>query len=213
MPSSLSRAAFAPGSDRPAPAPAASLGRPRTRTEPRLSALDSLLLGAVVGVVCLVSLPQLEAHARRRNEADARAAVALLGQARWPAALPRETRKTLETGETGGAVKGSGAPRGLAAWVAADGRLRHRLRDAREVAGTDLLLHHGYFLRLEPGAGSGPCLVAWPRRAGRTGLTAFAWSAGALYTNPNPGGLWSGIEGGPPVRVDAHPWRPFAGSP
>ena len=149
---------------------------------------DAGLIGAILLLVALVSLPQLEAYARRTNEADARWTVSLLGaRLEAPAGAGRAD---------------------LPAWVAEDARLAHRLRDARRVAGTSDLLFHGYFFRLDA---AGARLIAWPRQAGRTGERAYAWRVGdGLWAHGDPLGAWSGAE---PRGGDGRPLEPPDPSP
>jgi len=163
--------------------PTAVLGGRRGLRIAGVELADAAVLGAILLLVALVSLPQLEAYARRTNEADARWTVSLLGG-------------RLEDA-------GAAARPDLPDWVAQDARLAHRLRDARRVAGTSDLVFHGYFFRLDP---AGRSLVAWPRRAGRTGARAYAWRAGqGLWALGDPLGPWSGDE---PRGADGRPLEP-----
>ena len=165
------------------PARDGAAARPRIRVG-RLSAVDVGLIAAIVTLVCVVSLPRLEEYARRTNEADARTAIVLLGET-WI-----EDPRAAAPG------------RDLPALVADDPHVSHRLRDARRVPGTAILLHHGYYLRL---AEDGRSIVAWPRRAGRTGERAFRYRAGqGLAVHANLDERWSGVE---PPREPGSGWR------
>jgi len=120
---------------------------------------DGVLLFAVIAVVCLVSLPRLEDYVRRTNEADARLALAVLGKicfGEGSRPIPR-------------------AEAGLGNLWSGDQGLRHRLGDARLVEGTQDLLFHGYFYRLDRDAEGRQRLIAWPRKVGRTGRGTYAW--------------------------------------
>lgn len=150
---------------------------------------DALLIAAILGLVLVVSLPRIEAFARSTNESDARLVTALLGE------------RLL--GEEGRELSAD-----LPALVAGDEYLEHRLRDARRLPDTEILLFHGYYFRLDHGAGT---LVAWPRIAGGTGRAAFAWRAGAgLLVHANDERRWSGGAPDVPARLevgDDGPWK------
>lgn len=139
------------------------------------------MLFAVGAVVCIVSLPRLDAYARLTNERDARSALLLFATS------------VFEQGDTDGSAPGSTTPAafattrgataddaGLGAILSSDRWLAHRLRDARPVGDGSVVLHHGYHFALE-----GPTLFAWPRRPGRTGQRIYAFHAGAVYALPS----------------------------
>lgn len=153
--------------DEGAAAPLATRGgaSARTRWIP-----DGVLLFAVVAVVCLVSLPRLEDYVRRSNEADARLALVVLGDICFPQ----------------GSRPSPAAEGGLGSLWLGDERLRHRLGDARLVEGTQDLLFHGYFYRLERDAEGRVQLLAWPRKAGRTGTGTYTWRPGEGVLEPSP---------------------------
>lgn len=121
-----------------------------------------MLLFAVIVVVCLVSLPRLEDYVRRTNGSDARLALVVLAGICFP----------------DGAQPASAAEGGLGSLWLGDEGLRHRLEDARLVEGTQDLLFHGYFYRLEQDAEGRAQLIAWPRKVGRTGTATFLWRPG-----------------------------------
>jgi hypothetical protein len=71
------------------------------------------------------------------------------------------------------------------------------------VDGTDLLLHHGYHFRLEE---DGRSIVAWPRRAGRTGVLVFrVRAADGVAVHDNRDGHWSGLR---PRPAHDDVWNP-----
>lgn len=161
---------------------------------------DALLIAAILGLVLVVSLPRIEAYARTTNERDARLVTALLGER-----LLQEGRGELSAD--------------LPALVADDEYLEHRLRDARRLPETEILLFHGYYYRLDRPTGT---LYAWPRLAGGTGRPAFAFRAGAgLFVHPNERRRWSGQVAGrasevtpevlpaAPIPRDACGWTPL----
>ncbi len=155
----------------------------RQRVRPSLlRRVDVLLLGAVILVVCLVSLPRLEAYVRNSNEADARLALKLLAEACFDPSQP--------------------SPGDLATVTGTSRRLRHRLRDARLLEGRPTLLYHGYLFEFASGPAGESWIVAWPRRAGSTGAGIYAWRPGAgLMGAPNRERRWSGVDGGPPAAA------------
>ena len=136
---------------------------------------DALLIAAILGLVMLVSLPRIEAYARASNERDAVLATALLGDRLGS--------------EDGSAVQGG---QDLPSLVAGDWHLSHRLRDARRIPDTSLLLYHGYHYSLDVRSGE---ILAWPRRAGGTGQTVYRWTRQAgLQRMANQAGQWTGTE-------------------
>lgn len=149
---------------------------------------DALLIAAILSLVMLVSLPRIEAYARASNERDAVLATALLGE---------------RLGSEGGAAVPGGLD--LPALVAADRHLSHRLRDARRIPDTGLLLYHGYHYSLDVASGE---VLAWPRRAGGTGQTVYRWTRqSGMQHMANQAGLWTGTEF-PPGTDEA--WRGMA---
>ena len=137
----------------PLESPTSSVRRPRILG---LHLTDGLLVGAVIGVVCLVSMPRLADYVRRTNQEDARTALALLGPT--CTAAPEEIRT------------------GLLDFSSWSPRLRHRLQDARPLASGPGLLYHGYIFTLRPSRDGTLWLLARPRSPGRTGEGIFAWS-------------------------------------
>lgn len=178
--------------------PAADAGRPRAgapsaaRDARRLSPADALLLAAVITLVCLVSLPRIEDYARRTNERDARQTLEVLAQLAYPA--PEQVDASAD----------------LPQRLADERRLRHRLGDARAVGTTDVLLHHGYYFAVDRSVRGEPRIVAWPRRAGRTGGPAYAWCfARGLLAHSNADGRFGGL-GRRPGGEDRGGWTPVA---
>ena len=156
-----------------------------------MRAADVLTLAAVALVVLLVSLPRLRDLALRENESDA----LWLTQRLSELATVRESRSVQELLEA--------AP-----------DLRRQIDDAQYLEGGRLLRRHGYAFEVlaQPGAADGSLAVrAWPWRAGRTGGSAFVWTAsGGLLGNANRAGRWSG-ERAPPTEADeAGEWAPVA---
>lgn len=153
----------------------------------RRPGLPNELVAAAVGLlVVLVSIPELRHFVVRSNDHDARAALRLFA--------------ALETAR-GGPVDGSLAE-------VLDEELRHRMPDARVVAGSQAeLAYHGYYFARFLGA-EGPVLLAWPQEAGRSGSAVYAFSAGrGLLRHPNGDGRWSGLERAPrPVALER--WQP-----
>lgn len=173
MPTSVSHSTLTHSADPGAHAPPATRGGARARSR-RIP--DGVLLFAVIAVVCLVSLPRLEDYVLRTNEADAQLALVVLGGI----CFPQGSRPT------------PAAEGGLGSLWLGDESLRHRLGDARPVEGTQDLLFHGYFYRLERDAQGRAQLLAWPRKVGRTGTGTYTW-------RPVEGVIEGVIEASPPV--------------
>jgi hypothetical protein len=154
-----------------------------------LRAADALTLAAVGLVVLLVSLPRLRDLALRENESDAL----------WLTRRLAELAAASEPGPVQQLVEG--AP-----------DLRRQLDDVAFLEGGRLLRRHGYaFEVLEQGQepGAAPAVRAWPWHAGRTGGTAFVWTASAgLLGNANREGRWSGERPPPADAGPAGGWVP-----
>ncbi len=114
------------------------------------------IVGGIVVLVCLVSLPRLASYVVHTNQADARVAL-----------------------EAFASTQGFQSGVGLPTWIASHSGLRHRLRDARMVERSGHLLHHGYVFAAttlnagtQPGSGL-PCFLAWPREPGHSGHAVY----------------------------------------
>ncbi len=171
---------------------------PETRTRSRRRALrqrtlDLCVVGALLLVVCLVSLPRLADYVSRTNEADARVALALLGQDCFP----------------DGTSEPVWALADMAGWSPT---LRHRLVDARPLEGAEGLLYHGYLFALRPTTDGQTWLIAWPRRGECTGAAVYAWAPGqgALVAAPATRRRWSGVGGAEGLLNPADWSRPAA---
>jgi len=158
----------------------------------RMRAADALTLAAVALVVLLVSLPRLRDLALRENESDAL----------WL------TRRLSE-------LASAPDPHSVQELLAAAPDLLRQIDDAQYLEGGRLLRRHGYaFEVLEtPGAEDGSMAVrAWPWRAGRTGGSAFVWTAsGGLVSSANRAGRWSGERAPPAEARPAGEWAPVPG--
>ena len=160
-------------SDRPYVGPAAG------RRILGLRLRDAFLIGAVISVVCLASLPRLADFVRTTNERDAQTALALLG----PECASVQAAQTTD-------------PTDLSTWSR---RLRHRLGDARPLESGAALLYHGYLFAMHPSESGHDWLVAWPRRAPRTGRAVYAWcpADGLLIADAPTAEAWHSADGAP----------------
>lgn len=130
---------------------------------------DVLMIGSILTLVVLTSLPRLRAFVLRSNEADAREMVVRL------AAEPYTDRD-------------------IGAWIQASSELRRRLQDGTLHGDGSLLCYHGFCFSVE---GQGPgdrVVIAWPEIAGESGRGAYLASGDELWVHPNVDGPWSGFE-------------------
>lgn len=159
------------------------------RRLPTLRSADRLVIFALITVVCLVSLPRLASYVQRSNEGDARRALAILGPyCCTPDSAPAPA-----------------SPTDMATWPE---QLKHRLGDARPLEDSSALLYHGYLFSLRPAPEASPWLVAWPRKAGRTGDQVYAWSPdmGTMTPTEECRLRWS-IPGGDPGPIQPAEWK------
>ncbi|MCP3915805.1 MAG: hypothetical protein GY711_09635 [bacterium] len=141
-----------------------------------LSPNTLIMLFAVVLVVCIVSLPRLDAYALASNQRDARSTLGLF------------IERLLAAGAT------DPAPPGLVAAIDKSEWLRHRLRDARPTDQPGVVLHHGYYFALARSTRGVPTVYAWPRNQGRTGYEVYACGAdGEILVQERPRAEWSGL--------------------
>ncbi|MEZ6017469.1 MAG: hypothetical protein R3F49_20310 [Planctomycetota bacterium] len=165
--------------------PAKAKSRAQTAARPERPPIPAtyLLLGLGL-VVFVVSMPRFRAQVIQDNTAGARESLLLVGE-----------------------VAQERGHRHVAALLADEVSLRHRMRDARP-AGTDgRMRYHGYLIdevTLEDGASA---LAAWPVDYGRTGRDAWiVTDDGRTYRHPNSG-RWTGAAR-PLARVDLRDgWR------
>jgi hypothetical protein len=155
----------------------------------RLRAADVLTLAAVALVVLLVSLPRLRDLALRENESDAL----------WL------TQQLAE-------LAGEREPQSVQALLEGAPDLRRQIDDAEYLEGGRLLRRHGYAFEVLARSGTeggAPAVRAWPWHAGRTGATAFVWTASrGLVGNANREGRFSGERAPPPETDGAAGWHP-----
>ena len=152
-----------------------------------LSLSSAAMLVAIGLVVLLVSLPRLREFALRENEEDARALVKHLA--------------SLATREVQAAERPS-----IETLLASDPSAPRQLDDMEYLDGGLRLRRHGYLFEVGRSA-EGTWVRAWPWEWRKTGISAYAWNAGAeLVAHPNEEGRWSGPQSPPQLGGDAQ-WR------
>ncbi len=138
-----------------------------------LSWIDKLTIGAIVGIVVLVTIPHVERLARRDNELDAMRTLRVLA-----------TQPVLP-----GSAHRDGTLQGL---VGGDQLLWRRLEDSRWLDDGSLQ-RHGYRFDLARSPQGEVLLRAWPVEAGATGRAAFLWNPRTgMLGHDNPRLAWSG---------------------